>query len=431
MKALDIRERYRAFLVQQGYTPLPEVPLVNPLAEPYFISSAMIPHFSYFDGTRPYHATRLFTQQRCFWTRYADWVGRLPVSTIFQVMMSFYQMEPEDLTEALVLVRRFLCDICGLPAERIFLLIARRDGLLTQALRAGYGAQQIVEWERAVPFSAESVHGYYCRVFVQHRHGILPVADLVRLQDQTGRIKIDSCILLERLSFILQGAETWFETEMFSPLMQHITSGSPHHPVGRFPAILAVLTRSIVAALADGAAIHSKGKGYILRKMLRNLLAQKDRYGYRLTLRQLVAPALVCLANVGYTWPDMTERIEDQLSAEEATYQSSAKKAEQFLARQVLAYQTGQIQQVSARDVDQWWDSRGILPEVARSVLTANGVPLAAPLEETKPERFVLVSGYTFDPTERVSDPREWLIQAEQRLFGPREDLAARSSEKK
>jgi alanyl-tRNA synthetase len=92
---------------------------------------------------------------------------------------------------------------------------------------------------------------------------------------------------LERLSLILQGKTTIFETDVFAPLVDHVIAESraqaPTRVMVRDARIVADHVRALTFAIAEGAMPGNEGAGYVLRRLLRRAVTRgRSRQGLAL-----------------------------------------------------------------------------------------------------------------------------------------------------
>jgi alanyl-tRNA synthetase len=89
---------------------------------------------------------------------------------------------------------------------------------------------------------------------------------------------VDTGMGLERLTATMQGVDDVFETDIFQPLVAKIresTSSSEHNRIVR---ILADHLRASIFLISDGIKPSNKEAGYILRRLLRRILAYQIKY---------------------------------------------------------------------------------------------------------------------------------------------------------
>lgn len=119
---------------------------------------------------------------------------------------------------------------------------------------------------------------------------------------------IDTGMGLERLTAMLQGVDNVFETDLFHPLMDAINAVAPQLDE-RTARIFADHLRAAVFLIADGVRPSNKEAGYILRRLLRRVLAyavKRDVHG------DIFAPVLSAVQEkLGGVYPEVmkTEEI--------------------------------------------------------------------------------------------------------------------------
>lgn len=101
---------------------------------------------------------------------------------------------------------------------------------------------------------------------------------------------IDTGAGLERWCLIFQDVDSNFDTDLFTPILNHISElvGYSYTAQKEFK-IIADHIRTIVFALADGASFENVGRGYVLRRLLRRAV----RMGKHLNLRDAFMYKLV------------------------------------------------------------------------------------------------------------------------------------------
>ena len=120
---------------------------------------------------------------------------------------------------------------------------------------------------------------------------------------------IDTGSGLERIACILQGTETNFETDLFTPIIEATEKVSGRKYEGDEKMnfrVIADHARCLTFALSDGAAFSNEGRGYVLRRIIRRAM----RYGKKLGIDHPFMYELVdtVIAHYRDFYPDLVAR---------------------------------------------------------------------------------------------------------------------------
>ncbi len=311
----------------------------------------MIPFFL---GRETPPANRLTSAQKCFRTTDIDKVGNERTLTFFEMLGNF-SVGDYFKREAISFAWEFLTKVVELPADRLHPTVHPEDDeapLHWQEI-AGFPDEAIVRLEDNWwgPPGASGPCGpdseiYYDRG-VEHGCGLpdckpgcdcerfLEIWNLVFMQfyqDLDGkrtplpRRNIDTGMGLERLTMVIQGKESVFDTDMFRTIIDHFAhlANTKYGNDGKTDTALRVIAdhaRALVFLAADGVLPSNEGRGYIFRRILRRAV----RYGKLLGLDK---PFLAEAANtvIGLMGDHYTElhtqqnRILDILNLEEQKF---------------------------------------------------------------------------------------------------------------
>jgi alanyl-tRNA synthetase len=220
---------------------------------------------------------------------------------------------------------------------------------------------------------------------------VMEIWNLVFIQynrDASGKLTslpakhVDTGMGFERLTAILQGKESNYDTDVFSPIMEAIGILTGKKYGGKLDdltdvafRVIADHLRMLTFAITDGALPDNKGRGSVMRSVLRRAVRfgwqcfdQRDPFIYKLV------PALV--EHMGRAFPELNRnpaRVADVISGEErdfvrtidrglALFEDAAKKAKAATGR------------ISGHDVFDLHTTYGFPPDLTRQMAGERGL---------------------------------------------------------
>ena len=109
-------------------------------------------------------------------------------------------------------------------------------------------------------------------------------------RDEEGKLSplaiksVDTGMGMERITLILQGKLSVYETDLFQPIIQEIITNSGaswEDPSQRIDIqVIADHLRSLTWAISEGALFSNEGRGYVLRRILRRAVRHGRRLGF-------------------------------------------------------------------------------------------------------------------------------------------------------
>ncbi|RZA06833.1 MAG: alanine--tRNA ligase, partial [Proteobacteria bacterium] len=158
-------------------------------------------------------------------------------------------------------------------------------------------------------------------VFMQHlQENDVIVGDLPRPSIDTG-------MGLERISTVLQGVHSVFETDTFMALIgqsQELTGVKAEGEQLASHRVIADHLRSTSFLIADGVLPSSEGRGYVLRRIMRRAMRHAHLLGASQPLMHRLVPSLV--SEMGAAFPELMRAqplIEETLEREETSFRQT------------------------------------------------------------------------------------------------------------
>ena len=199
--------------------------------------------------------------------------------------------------------------------------------------------------------------------------GVLPRSQYKELPSKN----IDTGAGLERFACILQGTETNFETDLFTPLIEAVKELSKKEYEGDNLLSYRVIVdhaRSLTFALSDGANFSNEGRGYVLRRLVRRAM----RYGQKLGLNEpfLYKLAKVVATNYSDFYPYLLEKcdfVAKMIKSEEEKFIKTLSSGEEKL-RQAMSGKN----ELSGEDAFRLFDTYGFPIDLTVEICQENGV---------------------------------------------------------
>jgi len=312
MQSTDIRTRFLAFFKARGHTVVDSDHLI-PSGDPtvLFTSAGMNQFKDYFLGKRT-DLTRAASCQKCLRTGDLDKVGRTPSHHSFFEMLGNFSFGDYFKPEAIAWAWEFLTgtkDYAGkvisdtpklclaLPPSKLWVSVYEDDqeafGLwrklgVPEARIKRFG-QADNFWPANAPKDGPNGPCGPCSEIYFDADGkvqgpkSVEVWNLVFTQfdrQPDGTLKplpkpnIDTGMGLERLTAVVQGVATDYETDLFAPIMHEIQRKTVKQPTDKEQTLFAQRAvadhmRAIVFLIADGVRLSNESRGYVLRMLIR------------------------------------------------------------------------------------------------------------------------------------------------------------------
>ena len=303
MKAIEIRNKYLNFFKNHGHKVIPSAPLI-PENDPsvLFTTAGMQPRVPYLLGEKHPEGTRLTDYQKCLRTNDIDEVGDNRHLTYFE-MLGNWSLGDYFKEESIAMSYEFLTKELGIPAEKLSVTCfagdedAPRDTVTAECWKkAGIPDERIYfygkddNWWIAgeegpcgpdtemfydtgkEPCSDDCQPSCDCGKYVEIWNNVF--MEYYKSKDGTySKLKqhnVDTGLGLERMTMLLQGKQTPFDTELFAPVMEKLAQLAKEDSI-ESRRIVAEHLRASMMVICDGGRPSNVDRGYVLRKLIRRM----------------------------------------------------------------------------------------------------------------------------------------------------------------
>ncbi len=356
MTAAEVRQSFQEFYRSKGHEIVPSSPVVLQ-ADPtlLFVNAGMNQFKEIFLGARASQYKRVANSQKCIRVsgKHNDLeeVGHDTYHHTFFEMLGNWSFGDYYKRESLTWGWELLTKVWGLPKDRLWATVYRDDDEAlaiwkevtdidpTHILKFGEkdnfwemgetgpcGPCSEIHFDRTangctpdmVNAGTQDVIEIWNHVFIQYNRrsdGSL---------EELPAKHVDTGMGLERVTSVIQGKASNYDTDLFMPLIRQMEQMSGKAYEGQAAIAMRVIAdhmRTLAFATGDGVLPSNDGRGYVLRRLLRRAV----RYGRKLGFtKPFMAPLLPTLENMmGKAFPELaTHRAEiaRAIQAEEESF---------------------------------------------------------------------------------------------------------------
>ena len=409
MKAIEIRNKYLNFFKKHGHVVIPSAPLI-PENDPsvLFTTAGMQPLVPYLLGEPHPSGTRLTDYQKCVRTNDIDEVGDNRHLTYFEMLGNWslgdyfkeesIQMSYDFLTKELGIPVEKLSVTCfagdedcardevtascwkkaGIPEERIY-YFGKDDNWWIAGETGPCGPDTEMFYDTGKPkCSPECNPSCGCGKYVEIWNNVF----MEFYKDENGKYSklkqhnVDTGLGLERMTMLLEGKETPFETELFAPIMDKLVELQKVDNIAS-RRIVAEHLRSSMMIICDGGRPSNVDRGYILRRLIRRMVRHMNKL--QISLDELSTLIDINVDNLKEMYPALEankEIIKNVILEEKDKFVKTLEKGEKEFAKEV-----GQVKEqgeniVPGKVVFRLYDTYGFPPEVTEELATENGMKI-------------------------------------------------------
>jgi len=354
LTSTEVREKFLDFFASKGHLRVPSSSLIPNDPTVLLTTAGMQQMIPYFLGRETPPALRLTSAQKCFRTTDIDKVGNERTLTFFEMLGNF-SVGDYFKREAIIFAWEFLTEVLKLPADLLHPTVHPEDseapkwwgqvaGIPDEAIvrlednwwgppgaSGPCGPDSEIYYDRGVEHGcgkADCAPGCDCERFLE----IWNLVFMEFYQDLDGsrtplpKKNIDTGLGLERLSMVLQGKESVFDTDAFRVIIDRFAAlaGTTYGKDAKTDTSLRVIAdhaRALVFLAADGVLPSNEGRGYIFRRILRRAVRHGKLLGLDRPFLSEAADTVINLMKSHYVELGLQrDRIVEILSLEERKF---------------------------------------------------------------------------------------------------------------
>ena len=409
MRAIEIRNKYLNFFKNHGHKVIPSSPLI-PENDPsvLFTTAGMQPLVPYLLGQAHPEGKRLTDYQKCVRTNDIDEVGDNRHLTYFE-MLGNWSLGDYFKEESIAMSYDFLTKELNIPSEKIYVTVFKGDddcpkdevaascwkkaGILDDHIYyygkddnwwiAGEtgpcGPDTEMFYDTGKPkCSADCQPSCDCGKYVEIWNNVF----MEYFKDEKGYSKlaqqnVDTGMGLERITFLLQGKETPFDTELFKPVVDKLYELQKEDII-ESRRIIAEHLRSSMMIISDGGRPSNLDRGYVLRKLIRRMIRHMNKIG--IDLNELSTLIDINVDNLKELYPELEnnkDTIKSVILEEKNKFVKTLSNGEKEFLKEVAKLKQNGINLIDGKMVFRLYDTYGFPPEVTRDLAIENGMKVS------------------------------------------------------
>lgn len=415
MTSDEIRESFLSFFESKNHLKVASSSLI-PVGDPtLLLTIAGMNQFKpYFAGLQEPPNRRLTSSQKCFRTPDIDEVGDATHNTMFEMLGNFSigdYFKEEVISYAL----EFLTISMGLPKEDFAITVHHTDDeALNLWVQAGITKDRIFKFGDTDNWWGPPIHGdegpcgpcselHYdfgqnrgclkqdckpnCENVMKSKEKCTRFVELWNLvfmqyyhhpsgeRSPLPAPSIDTGMGLERLTIIMQNAETMYETDIFKSLIQKIEklSGVKYgQSLDNDYAIrgIAEHSRSCTFLTTDGVIPSNEGRGYVLRRVIRRAIRLAKKIGIEGQFLKELSSEVT--NKMGVTYPELIQHkefVQTVLQLEEEKFEQAFENGLNMLQSSLE-----NVSELSGEIAFKLWDTYGFPIEMTEEIAIENNV---------------------------------------------------------
>ena len=407
MKAIEIRNKYLNFFKAHGHTIIPSAPLI-PENDPsvLFTTAGMQPLVPYLLGEKHPSGRRLTDYQKCVRTNDIEEVGDNRHLTYFE-MLGNWSLGDYFKEESIQMSFDFLTKELQIPVEKLSVTVfagdedCPRDTVAAECWKkAGILDGHIYYYGKDDNWWIAGEEGpcgpdtemFYdtgkpacgpdcqpscdCGKYVEIWNNVF----MEYFKDKDGNYSklsqrnVDTGLGLERMTMLLQGKETPFDTELFKPVMDKLLELQKIDNI-ESRRIIAEHLRSSMMIISDGGRPSNVDRGYILRRLIRRMVRHMNKL--QINLDEISTLIDINVENLKKMYPELeknAETIKNVIIEEKDKFVKTLAHGEKEFEKEMNRAKQSGKDKIEGNVVFKLYDTYGFPPEVTSELAKENGM---------------------------------------------------------
>ena len=408
MKAIEIRNKYLDFFKRHEHAVIPSAPLI-PENDPsvLFTTAGMQPLVPYLLGEKHPEGTRLTDFQKCLRTNDIDEVGDNRHLTYFE-MLGNWSLGDYFKEESIAMSFEFLTKELGIPVEKLSVTCfagdedCQRDEVTASCWKkAGIPEDRIyyfgkddnwwiageegpcgpdteMFYDTGKPKCSENCNpSCGCGKYVEIWNNVF--MEFFKTKDgkytKLKQHNVDTGLGLERMTMLLQGKETPFDTELFKPVMDKLQELAGENDSIESRRIVSEHLRSSMMIIQDGGLPSNVDRGYILRRLIRRMVRHLRKLQINLNeLGELIDLNIDTLKEMYPELHQNSNKIKSVIIEEKDKFEKTLERGEREFNKIVNRMKNDGKDTISGQDLFTLYETYGFPPEVTQDLAREAGL---------------------------------------------------------
>ena len=407
MKAIEIRNKYLNFFKKHGHAVIPSASLI-PENDPsvLFTTAGMQPLVPYLLGEKHPSGTRLTDYQKCLRTNDIEEVGDNRHLTYFE-MLGNWSLGDYFKEESIQMSFDFLTKELQIPVEKLSVTVfagdedCSRDEVAAECWKkAGILDGHIYYYGKDDNWWIAGEEGpcgpdtemFYdtgkpacgpdcqpscdCGKYVEIWNNVF--MEYFKSKDgkysKLAQRNVDTGLGLERMTMLLQGKETPFDTELFKPVMDKLSELQKVDNI-ESRRIIAEHLRSSMMVISDGGRPSNVDRGYILRRLIRRMVRHMNKL--QINLEEISTLIDINVENLKEMYPDLAknqELIKNVIIEEKNKFVKTLAHGEKEFEKEMNKAKEQGKTKIDGKVVFKLYDTYGFPPEVTSELAKENNM---------------------------------------------------------